>query len=286
MDFYFRRSKMKKLLVGMVVLLSVTAFVNAAEEAATQDLGATVNLSYTSKYIWRGFDILDDTGAFQPSVNFDLGNGFSANVWASYSGSSGVTSANNSSPGFASTSRVNLTEYNYTLAYDGTAYEDCPWKTNYQVGWRYYDYIDTASKDNDVQEVFLTGSMPALLDNGIVPHFGVFQMWEAKQGASKATTGRDFSGTIYAMGFGYGFTLDQAPELPMNFTWDIVYNDGTGHTTVDHDWSHMVWGLSTSMTCPATGAKIVPAVYFQNSFEDTVNTEDEFWASISFAFGF
>jgi hypothetical protein len=128
--------------------------------------------------------------------------------------------------------------------------------------------------------------MPALMDNGVVPHFGVFQMWEAEQGASKATTGRDYSGTIYLMGFDYGFTLDQAPELPMTFSWDIVYNDGTGAASVDHDWSHMVWGLKTAMTCPMTGAKIVPAVYFQNSFEDTVNTQDELWASISYAFSF
>jgi hypothetical protein len=276
---------MKKLLVGMVVLLSVAGFVNAAEQAdaaqtATDPMGITVDLSYTSKYIWRGFDILDNVGAFQPSINMDLGSGFSANVWMSYSGSSGHLN------GDSSTSRVNLTEYDYTLAYNGTAYEDCPWKTNYQVGWRYYDFIDTPSKDNDVQEVFLTGSMPALMDNGVVPHFGVFQMWEAEQGASKATTGRDYSGTIYLMGFDYGFTLDQAPELPMTFSWDIVYNDGTGAASVDHDWSHMVWGLKTAMTCPMTGAKIVPAVYFQNSFEDTVNTQDELWASISYAFSF
>ena len=269
---------MKKLLAGMVIVLSMTAFVSAAEMAADQDMGITVDLSYVSKYIWRGFDLLDDTSAWQPSVNVDLGGGFSANVWMSYSGASGTTDGG--------ISRVNSTEYDYTLAYDGTVLEDSAWKTNYQVGWRYYDYIDTPSKDNDVQEVFLTGEMPALTGCGVVPHFGIFQMWEAEQGASKNTTGRDYSGTIYLMGFGYGFTLEQAPELPMNFTWDIVYNDGTGGATVDHDWSHMVWGLSTSMTCPATGATVTPAVYFQNSMESTVNTEDELWAGVSYSFSF
>jgi len=273
---------MKKLLVGMVVLLSVTAFVNAADQMAEEDMGVTVDLSYTSKYIWRGFDILDNVGAFQPSINLDLGSGFSANVWMSYAGSSGTNGLDASSPTVAGASRVNLTEYDYTLAYDGTAYEDCPWKTNYQVGWRYYDYIDTSSKDSDVQEVFLTGSMPALTGCAAVPHFGVLQMWPAKgEGLNRA-----YSGTIYLMGFDYGFTLDQAPELPMTFSWDIVYNDGTGGASVDHDWSHMVWGLKTAMTCPMTGAKVVPAVYFQNSFEDSVNNEDELWASISYAFSF
>jgi hypothetical protein len=268
--FLSRRSKMKKLLVGMVILLSVAGFVNAAEEAAaqdTQDLGVTVDLSYVSKYIWRGFDLLDDDGAFQPSVEFDFGNGFIAEVWMSYADSSG---------------HVDATEYDYTLAYNGSVLEDGVWKTNYQVGWRYYDFIDTSSQDADVQEVYVTGAMPALLDNGIVPHFGVFQMWSAQSGGLN----RDFTGTIYLMGLGYGFTLDQAPELPMNFTWDIVYNDGTGGSTIDHDWSHMVWGLTTSMTCPATGGTLTPGIYYQNSFESSVNDEDEFWAGISYSFGF
>ncbi|MHC5157253.1 MAG: hypothetical protein ACYSOZ_04005 [Planctomycetota bacterium] len=266
---------MKKLLVVMVVLLSVAGFVNAAEQAAAEDMGVTVDLSYTTKYIWRGFNIYGSHGAFQPSVNLDLGSGFSANVWMSYPVGSGENDGGSPING-------DLTEYNYTLAYDGTAYEDCPWKTNYQIGWRYYDYIDASTKDFDMQEVFLTGSMPALLDNGVVPHFGIFQMWNSKSGGINSGA----AGTIYLMGLGYGFTLDQAPELPMTFTWDIVYNDGTGGAGVDHDWSHMVWGLSTSMTCPMTGAKVVPAVYFQNSFEDTVNTRDELWASISYAFSF
>jgi len=266
---------MKKLLVGMVVLLSVAGFVNAAEDMAAEDMGITVDLSYTTKYIWRGFNIYGSHGAFQPSVNLDLGSGFSANVWMSYPVGTGQVGVLN---GEGIGINDELTEYNYTLAYNGTAYEDCPWKTNYQVGWRYYDYIDMGSDIADAQEVFLTGSMPALMDNGVVPHFGVFQMWNAESGALNKG-----SGTIYLMGFDYGFSLDQAPELPMTFTWDIVFNDGV---LADHDWSHMVWGLKTAMTCPMTGAKVVPGVYFQNSFEDTVNTQDELWASISYAFSF
>lgn len=258
---------MKKLLVSLVVLAAAVSGVNAAEEAATEDLGVTVDISYVSKYIWRGFDLLDDKGAWQPSIDLDLGNGFSANVWMSYAGASGG---------------VDATEYNYTLAYNGSVLEDSAWKTNYELGWRYYDFIDTSSQDADTQEVYLAGSMPALTGCGVVPHFAVFQMWPAQGGGAN----RDFSGTIYLMGFGYDLTLDDAPELPLSFTWDIVYNDGTGGSSVDHDWSHMVWGLSTSMTCPATGGTLKPGIYFQNSFDSSVNDEDELWAGISYSFSF
>jgi len=272
---------MKRVWFGMAVLCGLAAIAPAADTAAAapaDDLGVTVDLSYTSKYVWRGFDLLDDVGAFQPSVDFDLGHGFSANLWMSYAGSQGDTKTG--------ASRVDATEYDYTLAYSGTAFESCPWKTDYMVGWRYFDYIDTATRDADLQEVFITAEMPNLIEGGIVPHVAVFQLWPAKSGGANS----DYSGTIYLMGFNYGFALDQMPGLPLTFSWDIVYNDGTGSVAgqpfIDHDWSHMVWGLSTAMTCPMTGAKIVPAVYFQNSFEDTVNTEDELWGSISYSFSF
>lgn len=266
---------MKRMLVGLLILWSVAAVANAANIGG-QEIATTVDLTYTTKYIWRGFDLLDDVSAWQPSINFDFGNGFSANVWASYAGSGGTMSSG--------ASRVDATEFDYTLAYAGTAYESCPWRTDYSVGYRYYDFIDTSSKDNDVMEVFLTGEMPDLMDNGIVPHFGVFQMWPARSGADGAA--HAYSGTIYLMGFNYGFTLDSAPEYPMTFGWDIVYNDGTGGSSVDHDWSHMVWSLTTSMTCPFTGAQVTPGIYYQNSFEDSVNTQDELWASLSYSFAF
>jgi hypothetical protein len=270
---------MRRVLVGLVVLCSAAAIVNAAEIGG-QEVGVTVDLTFTSKYIWRGFDVLDDVAAWQPSIDFDLGNGFSANVWASYAGSGGMA--------YGTTSRVDLTEYDYTLAYSGTAYESSPWRTDYSIGWRYYDFIEVDSEDNDVQEVFLTGEMPDLIEGGIVPHFGIFKMWPAFSGADGVA--HDYAGTIYLMGFNYDLMGDQLAgmniDFPLNFGWDIVYNDGTGGGWVDHDWSHMVWSLSTSMTCPATGATITPAVYFQNSFDDSVNTEDELWASLSYSFAF
>lgn len=264
---------MKRVLVGLVVLCSMAAVVNAQEDTTLiPGVTTTFDLTYTTKYIWRGIDLLDDASAWQPSVNFDFGNGFSANVWASYAGTSGNSTL----------SRVNATEYNYTLAYSGTLYEACPWSTDYTVGWRYYDFIDEPSDMADMQEVFVEVAMPELVGGGVTPHAAYYQMWEAKNNSQVSGAG----GAIFVLGFTYDFTLEQAPELPMTFGWDIVYNDGAAAVGVDHDWTHMVWSLGTSMTCPMTGATITPAVYFQNSFEDTVNNEDEFWASLSYSFNF
>lgn len=267
---------MKKLLVGMIVLLSVVAYVNAqtATQPAIEGVTTTVDVTYVTKYMWRGFNIYGSHGAIQPSVDFAHESGLSANVWMSYPVGSGENDRGTSI-------NSDLTEYNYTLAYADSILDDC-FQTNYKIGWRYYDYIKTSTKDFDMQELFVEAAMPNLVGNGLTPRFGVYQMWNSRTGGANSGA----AGTIYVMGFGYDFVLEQAPELPMNFAWDLVYNDGTGASTVDHDWSHMVFGLSTAMDLPGTTGKIVPAVYWQNSFDDSVHRKDELWAGLSFAMQF
>lgn len=277
---------MKKLLVGMIVLLSVVGFVNAAEEAAATEpapaiegVTTTVDVTYVTKYIWRGFNIYGSHGAMQPSVDFAHESGLSANVWMSMPVGSGENDA-------GASINSDLTEFDYTLAYGSSIFDDV-YQTNYSIGWRYYDYTKASTKDLDMQEVFAEVAMPNIVGNGFTPHAAVYQMWNSESGGANSGA----AGTIYVMGFGYDFNAEEIAgqnvgDLPLSFTWDIVYNDGTGGSAVDHDWSHMVFGLSTAIDCPVTSGKIVPAIYWQNSFEDTVNENDELWAGISFSMDF
>lgn len=259
--------------VTLLSVLLLMAGSSMAVNLAGEDVAVTLDLTYMSKYVWRGFDLYDDKSVWSPSVDMQWANGFGANVWAAYAGSDGF---------------VDATEYDYTLTYSGSMLENC-WQTDFTVGWRYFDYIDTASENLDLQEVFLEGAMPNLLEGGVIPHFAVYQMWGAEGGSDVLV--RDYTGTIYVLGFTYDLTLEQAPEVPLNFLWDIVYNDGAGAIPAagvdpDNDWSHMVWGLSTSLDCPMTGGTIVPAIYFQNSFDDSVNNEDELWGGVSYSITF
>ena len=257
---------MKKLLV-MIVLMGVVSTATALDIAG-EPVDVTADVTYTSKYIWRGFALFGSQGAVQPSIDFALQNGLSFNVWASYATSSGY---------------VDATEYDYTIAYSNTILEDC-YQTDYTVGWRYYDFIDTASDNYDMQELFAEIAMPNLVGHGITPHAAYYQMWNAKSGSNNMGLA---SGAIFVLGASYDFTLEQAPELPLTFTWDVVYNDGTGFQTVDHDWSHQIFGLSTSIDCPMTGGTITPAVYYQDCWESTVNNNaEELFASISYSLTF
>ena len=51
---------MKRVLVGLMVLMGVTAITNAAEIGG-KEIPVTVDITYTTKYIWRGIDIVEDS---------------------------------------------------------------------------------------------------------------------------------------------------------------------------------------------------------------------------------
>ena len=263
---------MKRMAV-MLVLCGLAA--SAIAQDWTEGWTTTLDLSYTCKYMWRGFNVYDDAGAYQPSIDFQHESGFGLNLWMSYPDRDGSTDMLDS--------RVDAAELDYTVYYNAKAWEGNCWETDYTFGWRYYDFYKHSSHNADTQEVFLEGEMPQLTGTSVIPHFGIYQYWPAHGDGDN----RDVDGTFYLMGFSYLLpTEEQLPELPLTFSWDIMYDDGAGANDVDSGCSYMVWGLQTEMTCPMTGAKIVPAVYFQNSFEKSVNPSDEFWGAISYQFTF
>ncbi|UCF14141.1 MAG: hypothetical protein JSW59_12075, partial [Phycisphaerales bacterium] len=58
----------KSVLAGIVLLFVVGGLVHAQEG----ELHGVVDLTYQSKYLWRGIDVYGDKSAFQPSVMLDL----------------------------------------------------------------------------------------------------------------------------------------------------------------------------------------------------------------------
>ena len=86
--------------------------------------------------------------------------------------------------------------------------------------------------------------------------------------------------------------LGKKTQQDVHLSADIAYNDGTGahcnalaNTGVDHDWSHAVLGISTEFEISADLA-FTPAIYYQISMDDSVNTSDEYWVSLSFTHQF
>ena len=277
--------KVKAILLSLVVLLGAAGLVEAQEK----DLSGTVDFTYLSSYIWRGFDYYaDDHSAIQTNIDLDLyGTGFGVRV--------GLTKAVHS--GFENSERINVVLY-----YGNTAYEGEPYAMNYWTGWTYYGFPDeprsgsktaASAQAADMQEFFLEFAWPNICPFGVVPNYTLLTMWPS-EGDSAA---RKNAGWAHIVGLGYDLVvpgiLQDTAEQVLHLSAAMVYNDGmapgvvinTASGTVDHDWSHAVFGVSTDFDC-GNNLSFTPAVYYQSSWDDSVNTQDQAWVSLSMKYAF
>lgn len=261
---------MKKwILMIVVVLLSTTGLVQAEES----DLGITLDVTYVSRYIFRGFDFgANNHGAIQPSIDIDLwGTGFGVNVW--------YTQSNQ---------HVNDQELDFTIYYGNTLLEGERLQTDYTASWVYYSYPDTSrSGGADQMDIILGFAFPNICDLGIVPSYTYIYAWQADGGNKSGF--RKAEGSVHVFGLGYGLTvpgfLPDTAEQVLDLSVAAVYNDGSHGATVKHDWSHIVWGISTGIPL-ADNLTFTPGLYYQTSMEESVNTQDEYWTSLSMTYTF
>jgi len=269
--------KKKVILLAAVILLSAAGLVEAQEQEG--ELGVTLDVTYLSRYIWRGFDMYNNnTSAIQPSIDIDFyGTGFGVTVLSSRANGSGFE---------------NLEEMDITLYYYNSLFEGETYATDYTVGWRYYNFPDNRQSALDLQEFFASLSWPNICPAGIVPSYTIIRMWSAKSNSPRnqalSARGRgDVEGWIHIVGLGYDWTVEgllpETPEQILHLSADLVYNDGV--LGVDHDWSHMLFGVSTGFEL-ADNVTLTPALYYQASMENTVNTQDEFWVGLSMKYKF
>jgi hypothetical protein len=267
----------KAILLTIVILLSVGTLAQAQEG----ELGVTYQISYLSRYIWRGIDVYENShSAIQPAtLDVDLyGTGLGVKLfWSRATGN-----------GFE-----NVEEMDLTLYYNSDLYEGETYATNYGLGWTYYGYPDEPRSQRDFQEMFASLSWPELCPAGIVPSYTVILMWPSEGDSALNGNG----GWLHVFGLGYDVTCPElAPEIPeqvVHLSANLVYNGGVGggytpisaNGAVDHDWSHFVFGASTDIDL-GNNLAFCPGLYYQASMEDSVNDEDETWVSLSLKYKF
>lgn len=270
------------ILLVAVVLLSTAGFARAQEG----ELHGAIDATYLSKFIWRGFDFYDDKSAIQPSLSLDLfGTGFGLEVQNSR----------------ANSSKFENSEWLRTyLYYDTCLLEGEAYVTNFRLGYYYYNFPDNANQDFDLQEVHGVFSWPEICPFGVVPTYILVHTWPSSSGSmvgSKSInpiTGTPTSGTasgwIHVLSLDYPWTVAcpiTGEEKVLNLHSEFVYNDGVGPggQNVDNDWSHAVFGISTDFTL-AENLSLIPGFFYQSSWEDSVNTEDEAWAALTMKYTF
>ncbi|MHC4157477.1 MAG: hypothetical protein ACYSSO_00205 [Planctomycetota bacterium] len=277
--------KGKMILVSVVILLCSAGFAQAQEG----ELHGSAGLTYLSSYIWRGFDYYaDDHSAVQTGINLDLyGTGIGVDV----------TLMRAISAPFENAERISV-----GLSYANSFFDGENYATEYTTGWVYYGFPDESRSGSKtsahaqaahMQEYFLALSWPEICPAGVVPSYTAVSMWPS-EGDSAA---RKNSGWAHIVGLGYDFTVSglvaEMPEQVFHLSAAMVYNDGMGpgvvinaaSGTIDHDWSHAVFGLSTNFDL-GNDLTFTPAVYYQSSWEDTVNTEDQAWVTLGLKYAF
>jgi hypothetical protein len=281
----------QKVLFTTIVLLAAAAMVQAQDE-----LHGFIDLTYQSKYLWRGIDVYGDKSAIQPTVMLDLygtGLGFS------------VEGHRANASGFELTER-----WDFTLFYKNILFAEETYATQYLIGWRYFYFPDAplpvppgSSGDIDLQEIHVVLSWPQILQvERLVPTYVLVKLWPSESGSFVGSqnitlpSGVSTPGT--ASGFAHIFMLDYAlpvedllPEMPeqiLNLHSEVVFNDGVDPRGigVDHDWSNAVFGVSTDFDL-GNNMTLTPGVYYQVTMDKTINDDqDETWATLGLKYSF
>ena len=125
----------------------------AGQKVIPEDYSASLNTSFYSKYVWRGYELSKDSLVIFPSATIGY-KGFAFNVWVDFD-----TDYNN--PRSDSKSQTNLQETDLILTYSNRIK---PWKLDWTVGWIYYHtdgfFADSPTRN---QELFGTLSLDVLL---------------------------------------------------------------------------------------------------------------------------
>ncbi len=259
----------KVILLTAVILLSATTFAQAQDG----ELTGTVDVTYMSQYIWRGYNMWGNQSTIQPSIDLDLyGTGLGLNVIWKRANTSGFEVEE---------------ELDFTLSYSNTLYEYETYATNYTVGWMYYNFPDGPWVPQgpciDLQEFFATLSWPEICPEGVVPSYTVIKLWNNEEYSPVNA----YSGFLHVLGLSYDLPMEgllpDTPEQILNLSVATVYNDGV--LGADHDWSHAVLGVSTGFDL-GNDCTLTPGVYYQSSWDNSVNPSDEFWATVGVSYAF
>ncbi len=278
---------MTRVVFSMVLLAAAVAVAQDAQDEFAEtpkEPHTMIGTTWDSQYIWRGFDIFRDAGAIHVMADlnlFDSGFGVSAVGHQSLS------------DGFGELQRWDGTVYYQNVLWSGE-----PLATNFRLGYVYYYYPKTNfGLTQDLMEGHVVLSWPNLLPiQGLQPSYAFAYMWPGRQNdwaqIANPTFDDDCRGIFQIFMLDYAFTVpgllspdDQVIKLHS----ELVWNGGLSPlgAKVNSGLSDAVIGASTDFVFGADrNIVLTPAIYYQFSLEDTVNPDDEFWASVSLKFAF
>ena len=246
-------------------------------------INGSIEMTYQSLYMWRGFDVFPNKSAMQVTADVTLpGTGLGMSV--------DVHRANAS--GFEDDER-----WDYNPYYEGSLNPDSPATVDYRLGYTYYNYPDRTNETADMHEFHAIVSLPNVAGGPkLVPAYALIKMWPQSSTAGGSAVAGAVSGFLHILMLNYefeipGYSLD-TPEQTIRLHSELIYNDGVnlvanlgGGGAVDHDWSNFVVGAATDLVLPAN-IVLTPAVNYQITLDRSVHGSDELWATVGAKFRF
>jgi len=280
----------KKVILLAVVLLGMASVLFAEDNIAPPgEVKGVFDITYASKYIWRGFNIYGSHGVIQPSIDLDwFGSGFGTKLKVDRAVGVGFRNVEQGSHGGE--------RWDYTLYYGGKmGAESDTLASMYRVSYVYYNNSNEDDEDFDLQELNCALSWPNLTGvKGLVPTYILVKLWPAYSGSlvgSHSPAGGTASGFAHIFMLDYGMAIPglmpETPQQILNLHSEVIYNDGAGPggQNVDHDWSNAVIGVTTDFeTCK--NSVLTPGLFYQISMDSSVNDKDELWCSLSWRYKF
>ena len=219
-------------------------------EAAEDELGVTLDLTYASKWLSKGVEAYGSQGGLFKTIDIDFyGTGFGLKT----------THRNALGSGFVDKQRFDFRPY-----YKGKLFESESYATNYNisVGYEYYPGLDRRKAGTTFEWVF-GFSWPNLLPEGFTPGYIVHYEYPGGSGY----TNRNVTGWVHRFLLGYDMSV---PELanPLKLTTEVGYYDGLGNKV--HDWGYFTAGISTKFNINENLA-FVPGLYHQVTMDEAIS---------------
>lgn len=236
---YLNRHRTKKYaLFCILIFYALTLRINGQE---------ALQLDFTSKYIWRGFDVLDDKPALQPSISFDL-FGLYLNVWGSFA----LKERDWLRP---------LDEIDVTLSYNFQLSDEFSIEAGViHYGWYWEDNF--SFKDSTTWELFVSAKLTKLL---FAPSITVFHDFKLGKGTYVLLQGE--------------YSLEMRNFITLNFSASLGYNAKMWINT--SGFSDLNFGVSSPIKLGST--TISPFINYTIVFLESVNENNEVWFGISLA---
>ncbi len=260
---------MKNKMLLFALVLSLLTIITPALQAQEEDakLGIWADLTYVTKYMYRGVDFYGDKGAYQPSVYFDLFNtGFSVGLWASKPDRSG---------------NEKWTELDYNASYTFPMFKDEAYQSNVTLDYWYFGYPKNNHKRfNEDQIAQVKVKWPNLIKIGdikVVPMYFYAKKWPTASGL-----GYQVAGYFHELKVTTMIPIPDTKQT-LDICTDTVYRGnvwGLGNCI-----SHVQMSASSSFDL-GDGLYFTPGLYYQFSMKDSVDPEDECWAQFSLSKSF